>query len=87
MSQYPKEAKIECPRCEGKGYLHVDATNIVRTNERGIGMRNKIRELGEEKAKSMSLRSLAKAIGSEMKAQSMKYQIRKIDDIGWDMYE
>lgn len=88
---FPKTARLACPRCNGDGFIEVSSEMIARDfrpwlrgNTRDI--RNKLRSLKKENKLKSTLRQIAKQIGVKT-AQQVKHHILMIDKIGWDKFE
>ncbi len=87
----PKTAKLECPRCNGKGYLEV--TQSLMTNFRpwlreGTGkIRNQMRMLKKEgKLYGLTLREIGKLVDVKS-PQQIKHHLLMLDKIGWNNFE
>lgn len=86
--EYPKQAKLECPYCQGKGHIKVDVRDLLteKRTMKSISVRNKIRKLrmrlGEE-FDEMTLRQIGEQIGIKA-PQSVKHHLNMIKKYGWE---
>jgi len=85
--KYPKESKLCCSNCKGKGYILVKSEDFLsrRPIMKSVRMRNKIRQLAKDNdLKELSLREIGKLVGIKH-AETVKYHLSKIEQIGWNM--
>lgn len=92
MKKYPKEAKIHCPHCDGKGYMLIKSEDLKQKspylgNRETKELRNRLRVLNEKgHLDGLSLRSIGKLIGINS-AQQVKHHILMLSKLGWDKKE
>lgn len=92
MKKYPKQTKICCPMCEGKGHLEIKYQDLMPRspylgNQETKKIRNKLRQFNADgKLKELSLRSIGALIGITS-AQQVKHHLLQLDKLGWDKME
>lgn len=86
MNKYPRNARLECPSCNGKGYVDVTSYHGFRYNTKYAALRNDIRKMGKKAVYDMTLRQLAAKLGlKNNSAQSAKHHLSQVEKMGWDL--